>query len=154
MRASWGKNGSLSNLGDWKYATLYARSTNGISSVGESNPDLKWEESVQTDVAADLGFFNNRITLTLDYYRKETKGLLLQKTLPEYVLTRGAQPWFNAGNVLNHGLELEATIQQKEGDFHYTVNLNGSFLKNKVSKTESDIRTATRCNHRLCGRSD
>ena len=146
LRASWGINGSLSNLDDWKYLKLYERTTGGlITATGEDNPDLRWEQSKQTDIALDLGFFRNKIMLTADYFIKLTDGLLVQASVPEYLLTRGDQPYINGGIIQNNGLELELRFNDKEGDLKYSIGLNGSFLKNKVkelSKNYAALRGA------------
>src|SRR3712207_7121820 len=50
-----------------------------------SNPSLKWEESIQTDLGLELGFLNNALTLTADYYYKKTSGMLMAMNIPDYV---------------------------------------------------------------------
>lgn len=50
-----------------------------------ANPDLKWEESEQTDFGIDLGFFNNALTVSADYYIKKTNGMIMEMPIPSYV---------------------------------------------------------------------
>ncbi len=141
LRASWGQNGSLSNLGAFQYVSLityqarnYISGTDQLISAAEpeaiSNPALQWETSEQTDIGLDFGFYNNKISLAVDYFRKETKDLLFQGGVPDYV--GNSAPWINAGNVRNQGVEIELGIRKKTGDFHYDFSLNASKLNNEV----------------------
>ena len=76
VRGSWGKNGN-DNIGDFTYAAWTASPyntgwgrgenvVNGVQAGALANPDLKWEESIQTDLGLDLGFFDNALTLSVD----------------------------------------------------------------------------------------
>jgi len=95
LRASWGKNGN-ENIGDFQFIALAASGNNyifgkdghivnGAKPTQLANPDLKWEESTQTDVGLDFGFLNNKITFGIDYFHKITDGMLMAMSLPQYV---------------------------------------------------------------------
>ena len=68
------------------------------------NEDLKWETSKQLNVGLDLGFYNNRIELLMDYYYKSTQDLLFSKQVP--YLTGYSNTWTNLGEIVNTGFEL------------------------------------------------
>jgi TonB-linked SusC/RagA family outer membrane protein len=154
LRLSWGKNGSISNLGGYMYASALnsgaqtagypmAISQNSYYMDGKlvtgtypneylANPKLKWEESKQFDAGLDLRFFNGKLATTIDYYYKITDGLLVRSTAP---LTTGTTYVYqNLGKVRNTGLEFEATWQDNIGDFSYSVKGNLSTVSNKVTE--------------------
>ncbi len=148
LRASWGKNGSLSNLGGYQYASLITSTMGGLAmsypladgsfaSVYEPsqlpNPDLKWETSIQTDFGFDLQALNQRLSVSADYYFKKTSGLITQNT-PPYEAGNNAAP-INAGDVLNRGLELNIGLNNRAGSssLKYNINVNFSTLHNEVT---------------------
>jgi TonB-dependent starch-binding outer membrane protein SusC len=92
VRGSWGKNGN-DNIGDFTYAawtaspynTVWGRGenvVNGVQAGALSNPDLKWEESIQTDLGLDLGFFDNALTFSVDWFKKKTSGMIISMPIP------------------------------------------------------------------------
>lgn len=97
-----------------------------------ANPDIKWEETAMTNVDIDFMAFNNRLSLTADYYVKNTKDILL--TVPIPISSGGANdPIRNAGKIRNNGFEFNlGWMDQPNPDISYGINLIGSFNKNKV----------------------
>ena len=97
-----------------------------------ANPDIKWEETAMTNVGIDFMAFNNRLSLTADYYVKNTKDILL--TVPIPISSGGANdPIRNAGKIRNKGFEFNlGWMDQPNPDISYGINLIGSFNKNKV----------------------
>lgn len=97
-----------------------------------ANPDIKWEETAMTNVGIDFMAFNNRLSLTADYYVKNTKDILL--TVPIPISSSGANdPIRNAGKIRNNGFEFNlGWMDQPNPDISYGINLIGSFNKNKV----------------------
>lgn len=150
IRASWGKNGNISVLSGYPYATTINYNgawyqyqvddgavTYGSLPAGLANPDLKWETSEQFDLGLDARLFNDRLTVGFDYYNKKTKDLLVNITpLPEIGVSSTT---INGGSVRNRGWELELGWRDNIGDFKYSVNVNGSWLKNKVTELPSSI---------------
>ncbi len=139
-RVSWGMNGN-ENIGDFKYTVLTAGNQNylfgrentvqiGSKSSGLANPGLKWETSTQTDAGLDLGFFNNQLTFTVDWYRKITTGMLMEMVVPSYV--GETKPWGNVGIMSNSGVEMELGYKHSWGDFDFRANGNLTYLKNKL----------------------
>lgn len=148
VRLSWGQNGSVGALSNYLYdtsmvpGTSYAFDASGGTSYGYvtsyvptsmGNDNLSWETSTQLDLGLDARFFNNRLGITLDWYRKVTDGLLISNLTPSLIAGGTFAPQ-NAGNVLNRGTELEISWRDDIGDFHYSVSANGSTLYNRVTK--------------------
>jgi len=138
LRASWGQNGNES-IGDWQYlATISsgARGYNfndviypGASPAKVSNPDLKWETSEQTNIGIDAKFLN-KFNVSVDYYEKSTKDLLIVPPIPAYVGAPAA--YSNAGLVQNKGVEFLFGYNDRAGDFSWNVDFNIAFNKNEV----------------------
>lgn len=140
LRASWGKNGN-DNIGDFGYTSLTAMGNNvlfgkdavkfnGSKAERLANPDLKWEESEQTDLGIDLGFFNNALTFSADYYIKKTNGMILNMPIPSYVGEN--KPFGNVGDMENKGFEFELGYKWNVADAHFAVKGNATYLKNKL----------------------
>lgn len=139
LRASWGKTGN-NNIGDYSaIATMgnsaYLFGQNEIKTPGMypntiSNPNLGWEKTASTDIGFDLGLFDNRISLAVDYYNNQTSDLLL--AVPVAAITGFTSETQNYGKVENKGWEFEIATINIEGTLRWTTNLNLSFNKNKV----------------------
>ncbi|MBR4480743.1 MAG: TonB-dependent receptor [Prevotella sp.] len=146
LRGSWGRNGNVNILSGYKYnATIglggyYNFTDTGLATEvakpnGVSNPDLTWETSEQWDAGIDARFLDNRLSLTIDWYRKVTKDLLISiKPYPE--LGFNSQT-VNSGEVLNTGFDIEAGWRDHVGDFKYSISANFSPLKNEVQKVNA-----------------
>lgn len=141
LRFSWGKNGN-ENIGDFAYTTLtsmgydYYFGTNSVKTHGSKanrlpNPNLKWEESEQTDIGLDLGFFNSALTFTVDYFVKKTNGMIIAMPIPSYVGENS--PLANVGDMKNSGWEFELGYKGHIGDFRYSVRGNASYLHNELT---------------------
>ncbi|MBQ9340181.1 MAG: TonB-dependent receptor [Paludibacteraceae bacterium] len=155
LRASWGILGN-DNIAQYMYMSTYSLS--GISHAFDNtstqqtgawvavlgNEDLKWEEVNQWDIGLDLGFFSNRLTLTYDYYNRQTRDMLYRGALP---LTSGMSYYFssddpgntvsvmfNAGLVENKGHEVSVEWKERRGDFSYGIGINLSFNQNRVKR--------------------
>ncbi|HYC28012.1 MAG TPA: TonB-dependent receptor, partial [Chitinophagaceae bacterium] len=144
LRASWGRNGSLSSvgLGEWMNsigANILYPDGNGTLIVGAAPtslafPQLTWETSQQIDVGADLAFFNNTLNLTVDWYKKKTIDLLTNGNAP--LFAGNTLRTVNAGDVENKGLEVELGYRNKIGGSNglgYDVSLNFTTLDNRVT---------------------
>lgn len=104
---------------------------------GLATPDLTWEKVKQFDLGIDLGFFDNRLEVSFDYFDKRTSDALLRRTAPNYV--GGTTYWVNAGEVSNKGVDIAITgriIQNSE--LQWTSSLNASYLKNEVTKLTAE----------------
>ena len=143
LRASWGRNGNISVLSGYPYSATIALGNNwyqyGVDTMGSTfssspnglpNGNLTWETSEQIDLGLDARFLNNRLSVTVDYFDKRTKDLLVSITPP--VEFGHSSTTINGGTVLNRGLELEVSWKDQIGDFSYGVSANFSSLKNEV----------------------
>lgn len=151
LRASWGQNGNINVLRDYKYSTtinyngswyqysvIDAGPSYGSKPSGLANPDLKWETSEQVNIGLDMRFLRSRLALTVDYYNKETNDLLVNiNPVPEIGV---AETTINAGSVVNKGFELEASWNGTIGyDFKYTISGNFTTLDNEVTYLDPSI---------------
>ena len=159
FRASWGVNGNINVLNNYPYSTsIMANSvyyqydpdstTLSMGSIpsGLANPDLKWETSVQLDFGLDARLLNDRLTVGIDYFDKNTKDLLVgvspvkEVGLPAFGdLGVATTVTVNAGTVNNKGVELELGWRDQIGDFGYSINGNISWLKNKVTYLDPTV---------------
>lgn len=142
LRASWGINGNQ-NIEQFAYASLMDGGQNYYYGTGNDeqmiygtsggripNPNLKWEESTQTNIGTDLRFLNNALTFTFDYYKKRTEGMLKEQPIPGYVGKR--PPIANAGTMENWGLEFDLGYRFSVSDFNFGVKANASYMQNKL----------------------
>lgn len=159
LRASWGVNGNDS-IGDMRYTTTmvggnnYPFGTGGTENVqngnkpnGLTNPNIKWEESVQTDLGFDLGFANNSLTLSIDYYTKETRGMLMEMQVPSYA--GDSAPIGNVGNMINRGIELDLGYRGSAGELNYSINGNISYNTNELTYLGDESTYLTGDSHKI-----
>jgi len=146
IRVSWGQNGSTASLGGYSYATVISQSGSYPTGMGENigsyinayapsatgNNNLKWETSEQLNIGVDFRFLRNRLTFTADYFKKDTKDLIVSGITPSTVVGNTASP-VNAGNITNKGFEFELGWQDRIGDFSYGIRGNIATLKNEVT---------------------
>lgn len=100
------------------------------------NRDLKWETTQQLDLGMDLTMFNNRIGITLDYYKKKTFDLLLSTPIP---YTSGFNSTLlNVGNIDNYGFEFHLRTDNIRSVFEWSSDFNISTNKNRISNLNSD----------------
>lgn len=155
LRLSWGLTGN-NRVGEYDYydmlamlkakqgtyisngsnsSTVYPFENNlnsiGVAPISILNEDLKWETTEQWNVGLDLGFFNERLGITVDWYMKTTRDLLLDAVLPQSTGFFSAMK--NIGKIRNTGWELTLnTVNIKTKDFQWSSNFNIAFNKNKV----------------------
>ena len=96
-----------------------------------SNPDVKWESSVQMNLGVDVGFYNNRVELVVDVYSKRSFDMLIQKPLPATAGSLNA-PFENVGEMENRGVEIALTTQNMVGKIDWRTTANVSFNRNEV----------------------
>ncbi|MBD0366615.1 MAG: TonB-dependent receptor, partial [Flavisolibacter sp.] len=95
-----------------------------------SNPNLKWESTAASNVGLDIGLLRNRLSITADYYKKNTKDLLA--TVPLQTSSGFLNTVMNIGEIQNQGLELGVNAALLNKKFKWDVNANFSTNKNKV----------------------
>jgi len=98
---------------------------------GIASTDLRWEQIAQTDAGLDLAFFDQRLTLTADYYKKTSSNLLLNAALPS--TTGYSTAYKNIGKVSNEGLEFAlTTVNINKKNFSWNTSFTISFNRSKV----------------------
>lgn len=125
--------GYVSTIGGGRNYTIgnSGNVTIGNSPNAPSNPDLKWEQTAQTNIGVDAKLFNS-LTMTVEVYKKKTTGILQYVTLPGYVGATGS-PLGNVADMENKGLEIELGYHKKFGNFNFSANGNVTYLKNTVT---------------------
>jgi len=152
LSASWGQTGN-NNIPNFLNTTKTYQGTPGgalVYSLGStetfisgttlttlSNPDLKWEQTNQTDIGIDLAFLKNRLTVEADWYDRKSTGLLVTTLLPASigVSLTGTQPrkTVNAADARNKGFELTIGYKDKiNNNLSFNVSVNGSINHNEV----------------------
>lgn len=151
LRGGWGQTGN-SEIGNYATFSSYGydignasydlngantSSITGIKVMTSGNPDLKWETTVQTNLGLDAALFNNELSLSFDYYIKNTKDML---TIPPVLSVMGenAAMWMNTGDMKNTGFELVLNYTPaKHGDFSWDASFNISKYKNTLVRLNS-----------------
>lgn len=152
IRAAYGVNGNDIIANDAFYAkysmdldrAAYAidggnKLAPGALRYRSTNPDLTWEKTYQTNAGFDASFFNGRLNFSFDYFYKRTKDMLVEKP---YIATigEGGYCWYNGGEMTNKGIEITAEWRtQVNRDFSYSIGLNVTAMKNKVTDLMDDI---------------
>ena len=149
IRGGWGEMGNSNNVDPSNQFSLYnsnrgrtfypiAGQSSGVdegfarSRIG--NPDAKWETSVMTNIGFDASFFNNRLEIILDWWRKETEDLLFQVPVAAVVGPYAAAPSVNIATMLNQGVDVQIINRGNlGGDFKYELTVNGAFLDNEIT---------------------
>ncbi len=140
FRGSWGVNGNdqigdfrfVSTIGGFRSYTFGAseKLINGSTPNALANPDLRWEQTTQTNFGFDAKIFRN-LTVTVDVFSKKTSGMLLDIAVPGYVGNNG--PVGNVATMENKGIELELGYVQKIGNVNFEFSGNASHIVNKVT---------------------
>ncbi|MBB6130208.1 SusC/RagA family TonB-linked outer membrane protein [Mucilaginibacter lappiensis] len=135
--------GNFSALGLFSPANYNGTAGQRFSQV--ANPNLKWETTAQLDAGVDFGFFNNRLTGSFDYYKKNTRDLLLEVNLPGTLGIANISPATpstqlqNLGKLYNKGFELQISSDNLVGKFKWTTSINASYNKNIVTDIKGQV---------------
>ncbi|SHI32096.1 SusC/RagA family TonB-linked outer membrane protein [Algibacter luteus] len=140
LRASYGVTGnqaiaayqSLASFGS-VFTPINGTTVINVTPNQVANPDLKWESSYQTNIGLDLGLFNNKISLSLDYYNIDTKDLIIEdSSQPQYLGFLTAASLRNVGEVNNKGFEISLNTRNISNEnFSWTTDFNWSTNKNE-----------------------
>jgi TonB-linked SusC/RagA family outer membrane protein len=143
LRGGWGSVGNESPLGQYQWQSYINNAANynfnnvfapGSTTVSLSDPNVHWETTTTTNVAVDLGLFNEKLTFSAEYYVKNPKELLVNEPQPLSVGSNPASIITNLGAVRNTGAEFTLGYRKTNGDFTYNINANFSTVTNKVLK--------------------
>lgn len=141
LRGSWGLVGNdridnygfISTLASGVFTyPIGGSNVTGTTANGVANEDLKWEETTMINVGLDLGFLNDKITATVEYYKNTSDDLLMARTLPVSLGFHEPTVIENVGSVETTGFEFALGYNDVEGDFTWSANLNIGTSKNEV----------------------
>ncbi len=140
IRGSWGTLGNQNITGNYPYISTISGGQNytfgngiapGIAPTRGANTIIQWEKTEQTNIGLDVGFLNERLTFSAEYFIKNTRDILLD--IPVGAAYGLSAPVQNAGSVQNKGWEFTAGYQGNVRDFSYSINANAAFIKNEVT---------------------
>lgn len=141
LRVGWGQTGN-SNIRSYVWGVnmqqVYTSLGAGFRPQNIPNLDVQWEKQEQWNIGLDLGFLNDRINVTMDWYKKESKGMLMDLQLPSYMGTMGNSnsalkaPMGNYGHIRNTGFELTINTHPLVGKFQWDSELQLTWNKNKL----------------------
>lgn len=167
LRAGWGQTGNqeISNTAIYSlylanyaggsptwatsYGTAYDMSganngqlPSGFIATQTGNDNLKWETTTQTNVGLDFGFFDQKLSGSVDYYFKETKDILVQ---PPYLgaIGEGGNRYVNGASMENKGWEVALGYRDETaGGFTYDISGNFSANKNRITQLPTAVRNS------------
>ncbi len=138
IRASWGINGN-DRIGYYQFISRINKSRGyifgdgrafGASPASIANEEIKWEESEQLNFALDFGWYDSRLTGSVDYYIKTTRDLLEIIPIPGHV--GNDPPFANVGSVRNQGVEMNLNWRQVAGELNYSIGANAAYNHNEM----------------------
>ena len=142
IRGSWGMLGNqYVGSSDYPYMSVLEAFTSGLSLVGTSattgyvpstlaNPNLTWEHIKMVNAGVDVALLQNRLTMSFDWFNKDTEGILLKLNYPAQIGPKPSEQ--NAGKVNNRGWEFDLNWRDQRGEFYYGIGFNISDVKNKI----------------------
>lgn len=141
FRLSWGKTGNQEGIGTFAYQAQMAGGKNyneqsGINVTEFGNESLTWEKADQFDIGFDMSFFNDKLTVILDGYLKDTKDLLY--SMPIYGTTGTTSIISNIGSMRNVGAELTIGASLDFGQVHWSSQFNISTNRNRITSLTGD----------------
>ncbi len=155
IRAGWGEMGNSNNVDPNNQYSLFASNkgstfypvegqnsgaNEGFAQSRIGNPNAKWETSTQTNVGFDLGLFNDKINVELDWWKKVNTDLLYQVPLAGVTGNFASAPAVNVAEMLNQGVDIQISGRGNfTEDLSFELTLNGAFLKNEITSLAPGI---------------
>lgn len=145
LRFSYGVTGNSGGIGAYTSKLIYGITgtyyNNGVQEnsygpIQGSNPDLQWEEVATTNVGLDFSILNDKISGTIDWYNKNTTGMLFNYKVSAS-LVPGGNLWANGGSINNKGLEVSLSATPvKSAAFSWSTTLNIATNKNEITSLQ------------------
>lgn len=146
LRAGWGQTGNSDVGGGFEYVDKITEATEFSPVFGDdqhiaraqyllygyANPVFSWETAEMTNIGIDLNMFKNKLQINADYYIKDNNDLLVAISVADAYGRVNGNPWYNAGNIRNSGIELSLQWREKKGNFEYGLTSNLTTVKNEV----------------------
>lgn len=142
LKASWGQQGNDA-IGDYRYTdTYYLSNFNGEVSFVQNtvgNPDITWETNSNFNIGVEFELLKRRITGSIEYFSRKTTDMLCFVNVP---FSGGyAGSYDNVGDMVNQGIEVDLHFTPiRTKDIDWTINLNATHYKNKVTRLHPDNR--------------
>ncbi len=120
----------------------------GAATVSQANSEIAWEAVITQNMGIDLGFLENRLTVTADWFTRYNEGMIMQDITPghagwivrdDYQEGGSSDPYVNIGNMKNSGIESQIGWKDSWGDFSYSVDFNYTFVKTKAEEIPDTI---------------
>ena len=154
FRFGWGQTGSAGGATNLSVAQLSSNrisydwgnlggssadydKASGIAQIKEIDTNLKWETNTQTNIGLDIGLLNNNLNITMDYFIRDSKDLLLYRNMRPS--TGYSEVYTNAGHIKNKGFEFNIAYNKRIGDWTIGATVTGSTLKNEVIEVGDPI---------------
>ena len=162
IRGGWGQMGNSNNVDPNNQFSLFGGTvgassydiggTNSSAIIGFrrtriGNPNAQWETAVTQNIGFDGTFFNGRLDVIFDWWRKDTKDLLFTVPIPLTAGSNAAAPAVNIGEMLNRGLDLLVTTRGNlSSSLTYELTVTGSTLKNEIVSLAPGLEIITSVN--------
>lgn len=153
LRVGYGVTGNQDGLDPYKTLELYGRSGSYYDSGNwftaynisqNANPNLKWEQTSSLNIGVDFSILKNRITGTVEWYKKNTSDMLYEYTVPTPPFLHN-RIMANVGDMLNRGFEFSVSANiLNNNDFSWTSSVNGAFNHNEVTKLSDELYSTNR----------
>jgi len=148
IRGGYGEMGNSNNVDPYNQYSLFAANlarsfydiggTNGNVTEGffrsrVGNPNAKWETAVTSNIGFDGSFFGGALDLVVDFWRKDTEGLLYNLPLPDVTGPQASSPAVNIADMRNEGIDIQViTRSELATDLNLELTATASFLKNEI----------------------
>lgn len=112
----------------------------GFIAIQSKNDNLKWETTTQSNLGLDFGFFKQKLTGSIDLYKKVTDDILV---LPPYlaIIGEGGNKWINGASMENQGIEFSLSYQNTTHfGLKYDISGNIAMNKNKITKLPDEVK--------------
>ena len=153
LRVGYGVTGNQDGLDPYKTLELYGRSGSYYDSGNwftaynisqNANPNLKWEQTSSLNIGVDFSILKNRISGTVEWYKKNTSDMLYEYTVPTPPFLHN-RIMANVGDMLNRGFEFSVSANiLNNNDFSWTSSVNGAFNHNEVTKLSDELYSTNR----------
>jgi TonB-dependent starch-binding outer membrane protein SusC len=140
LRGSWGQTGN-DKIPSFAYVERLSFSSTvlgegqevvkGVYPSSVANPGLKWETVELSDIGLEVGVLDNKLSLSVDWFNKKTKDMLLRRPIPNSY-GYSSNPWFNAGSMKTEGWDFDITYANNINGWNLKISANGSTYKNEI----------------------
>lgn len=145
LKASYGSQGN-DNIGNYLYTDTYSiENNNGEIAVlfgQKGNPNITWETNTNLNIGTEFGFWNNRLSGSVDFFNRKTSDMLFAFSVPSSL---GYSSYYaNVGDMVNRGVEVELNADLiRTKNVLWSFNLNLTHVKNEVTYLAPEHKSTT-----------